>query len=153
MSASDKKGPKEKGKRVRDRTRKSAKTDYDVGFKKPPKSGQIKPGERRNPHGRPKGARNFNTILRQLMEKPMTLTIDGTKIKVSGREAIAYRVFQKAVGGDSKCIEILRSVDHAFDLELTAKQEQKASDTDISITDKAILNDFLKSMNKKGGKK
>jgi hypothetical protein len=152
MSAKGKSKAKSQRKRVRDRTRQSAEDEYDVGYKKPPKSGQIKPGERRNPNGRPKGSRNFNTILRQLMEKPMTLTIDGQKIKVSGREAIAYRVFQKAVAGDAKCIEILRSIDHEFELELMTKQAQKHSETDVSSSDKAILSDFLKSMKNKGGK-
>lgn len=144
MSASDKK------KRVRSRTRKSTESEYDVGYKKPPRSGQIKPGERRNPNGRPKGSKNFNTVLRQLMEKPMTLTIDGTQIKVSGREAIAYRVFQKAVAGDARCIDILRSIDAQFEADLAESRQKTASEKEASSSDDAILADFIKSMSKKG---
>ena len=32
--------------------------DYEVGYGKPPKSRQWKPGQSGNPKGRPKGARN-----------------------------------------------------------------------------------------------
>ncbi len=158
MSASGKKPPKDKsqadkkGKRVRDRTRKSKDGDYDVGYKKPPKSGQIKPGERRNPNGRPKGSKNFNTILRQLLEKPMTMVIDGNKLKVSGREAIAYRVFQKAVSGDAKCIDILRSVESDFELQTAETQSKAEKAKNLSKTDEAILADYKKSILKQKGK-
>ena len=150
MSASDKTG--DKGKRVRDRTRPPAKHDYEVGYKKPPKSGQIQPGERRNPNGRPKGSKNFSTILQKLMEKPMTLTIDGNKLKVSGREAIAYRVFQKAVSGDAKCIDILRSIDSEIELQAAQKKSEADKTKKLSKTDEAILADYKKSILKKKGK-
>ena len=147
-SGNDKKGKKGGD---RDRGRPPQPPEYEVGYKKPPRSGQIKPGERRNPNGRPKGSRNFNSILRQLMEKPMTLTIDNTKVKVSGREAIAYRVFQKAIAGDARCIDILRSIDHEFELQLAAKRAITDDSEDPSAADEAILADFLKTF--KGGNK
>ena len=150
MSVSD--NSKNKGTRVRKRTRKSTGDSYDVGYKKPPKSGQIKPGERRNPNGRPKGSKNFNTILRQLMEKPMTMIIDGNKLKVSGREAIAYRVFQKAVSGDPRCIDILRSIESDFELQSAQKQSDAERAKKLSRTDEAILADYKKSILKQKGK-
>lgn len=138
-----------KRKRTRNRTREKKSPDYEVGYKKPPRSGQIQLGERRNPKGRPKGSRNFNSIMRQLMEKSMTLLIDGEKVSVSGREAIAYRVFQKAVAGDAKCIEILRSIDESFDTELAQRERKISESRKLSKTDEAILADFLKTSQRK----
>ena len=38
---------------------------YKVGYKRPPVSTRFKPGSSGNPKGRPKGQRNFKTIMRK----------------------------------------------------------------------------------------
>lgn len=43
--------------------------DYEVGYKKPPVSGQIKPGEVRNPTGRPKKADQLLALLDKELAK------------------------------------------------------------------------------------
>ena len=42
-------------------------SDDDVGYGKPPRSRRFKPGQSGNPKGRPKGAKNRDTILRELL--------------------------------------------------------------------------------------
>jgi len=51
--------------------------DYEVGYRKPPAKTRFKPGVSGNPHGRPKGASNFSTILDQ--ELGIKRSVWGTK--------------------------------------------------------------------------
>ena len=41
--------------------------EYDVGYKKPPKRTQFKPGQSGNPRGRPKGTKNLKTDLAEAL--------------------------------------------------------------------------------------
>jgi len=43
--------------------------DYEVGYGKPPKHGQFKPGQSGNPKGRPKGRKNFPVLLEMCLNK------------------------------------------------------------------------------------
>ena len=44
-------------------------SDEDVGYGKPPKANQFKPGKSGNPKGRPKGARSEATMLVELLSQ------------------------------------------------------------------------------------
>lgn len=57
-------------------------------------------GESPNPSGRPKGSKNFTTVVRETMEK---LSKDGVDIK----EEIAKVVVTKAMEGDHKMIKLM----------------------------------------------
>lgn len=60
----------------------------------------IKPGEVRNPNGRPKGSRNLTTIVMEALRRK-TYTLEdkatGKKIEISGEEAFAEAVLEVAV--------------------------------------------------------
>jgi hypothetical protein len=45
--------------------------DYEVGYKKPPKHGQIKPGEVRNPNGPPKAKTQLYRYLCNYLKMPL----------------------------------------------------------------------------------
>jgi hypothetical protein len=42
-----------------------AEAPYDVGYGKPPKHTQFKPGHSGNPRGRRRGQQNFKTVIKQ----------------------------------------------------------------------------------------
>jgi len=63
---------------------------------------KIKPGEVRNPNGRPKGARSRSTIVRELLELSETVNnpITGVKERLTQADIIALAVLKKARTGD-----------------------------------------------------
>jgi len=73
---------------------------YNVGYKRPPRQTRIKPGERRNPKGRPRGSPNQKTaILRALKRKVPAQRGEKTSM-VPVMEAMTEIFAGKAVEGD-----------------------------------------------------
>jgi len=81
--------------------------DYDVGYGKPPKTGQFKKGQSGNPNGRPKGVRNFQTELDSVLRSKVTVTHSGKPKSVGTVEAALMRLKEKALKGDQRALELL----------------------------------------------
>ena len=47
---------------------------YEVGYGKPPRSGQFRKGQSGNPKGRPKGARGVKSLLDDALSKEITVS-------------------------------------------------------------------------------
>ena len=50
---------------------------HQVGYGRPPLHTRFKPGQSGNPKGRPKGAKNEDTILREIMNRPIDIREGG----------------------------------------------------------------------------
>ncbi|MEW9922579.1 DUF5681 domain-containing protein, partial [Marimonas sp. MJW-29] len=61
--------------------------DYEVGYGKPPKSAQFKPGKSGNPKGRPKGSLDFKTHVQEMLSRQVTITDGGKRRRISALEA------------------------------------------------------------------
>lgn len=85
---------------------------YEIGYKRPPKSGQFKKGRSGNPKGRPKGANNFLTILEQELGQSIVVNENGQKRKITRLQAMVKRMVAGALQGEHRSlltlIEILR---------------------------------------------
>jgi hypothetical protein len=82
--------------------------EYPVGYKKPPKQHQYKPGQSGNPRGRPRSEpRNPATLLDEMLDESLYVTIDGRRKKVSRREAIALKYITEALAGDEKAMRFI----------------------------------------------
>jgi len=78
-----------------------------VGPGKPPRHTRFKPGQSGNPKGRPKGSKNFATILQQQLTKKITITVDGKPRRVTVQEVIARRLATDSMKGTTKAMELL----------------------------------------------
>lgn len=85
---------------------------YEIGYKRPPKSGQFQKGQSGNPKGRPKGSSNFLTLLEEELNQSVVVNENGKKKTITRMQAIAKRMVADALQGDRKAqlalIEILR---------------------------------------------
>jgi len=77
---------------------------YEIGYRRPPASGRFKPGRSGNPEGRPKGSRNFLTLLEQELNKTISVTENGRKRKLTRLQAIVKRMVNSALNGDQKAL-------------------------------------------------
>ncbi len=104
--------------------------DYTVGYGKPPKSGQIKKGERRNPKGRPKGSKNLKTDLSEELGEMMRVRESGKEHRISKQRALIKTQVARALSGND------RAAAKIIDLYLKVVGiEDAAADADLSLTE------------------
>ena len=85
----------------------NTKSDYPVGYKKPPRHTQFKPGQSGNPRGRPKQSATFADVLTRQLRKKVTVTMGNMVQKIPLLEAIAIKHVSKAASGDPKSTAIV----------------------------------------------
>lgn len=78
------------------------KEPYKVGYGKPPKEHQVKPGERKNPFGRPAGSGNAKKIVRAEHKRLLQLTEKGRTRRKPAIELIIRRDVADALRGVEK---------------------------------------------------
>ncbi len=126
-----------------------AKKDYDVGYGKPPKSGQFKPGQSGNPKGRPKGAKNFKTELEEELLEKIQIKEQGRFLKVSKQRAMLKAMTARAVQGDARAATVLANMIYR----LLPGDDQIEEFEDLTDADKAILERFEQKVLAKAEKK
>jgi hypothetical protein len=98
--------------------------DYPVGYKKPPRASQFKPGRSGNTEGRPKGAKNFRTAIEAELDSRIAATENGKRRRISKRTAVVKQLVNKAVSGDPRAIPLLfNECRHIVDQPLTGSAE------------------------------
>jgi Family of unknown function (DUF5681) len=79
----------------------------EVGYGKPPKATQFKPGQSGNPRGRPKGSLNVATVLERTLREPLVVTEGGQRRVITKLEAAVKQLANKAASGDARAIQLL----------------------------------------------
>ena len=117
--------------------------DYEIGYRKPPKGSQFKPGQTGNPRGRPKGARNLKTEIREVMKSQVTVTQNGQQKRITTRKAMVLRLIEKALSGSIPATRVL--------LDLIRDYDENEVDTvaqSLSADDASILEMFAEKIRK-----
>ncbi len=84
-------------------------TDYEVGYKKPPKHTRFQPGRSGNPRGRPKGTKNLKTDLMEELGERIVVREGDRPQKVSKQRALLKSVVNRAIQGDARATAIALS--------------------------------------------
>ncbi|MCA3752031.1 MAG: hypothetical protein IM658_00120 [Phenylobacterium sp.] len=82
-----------------------------VGYRRPPRHSRFRKGQSGNPSGRRKGS-GIRSALEKVLDRKVTVTVDGERRKVPLTEALVLQLVQKAAAGDARSIrEILKIAD------------------------------------------
>jgi hypothetical protein len=115
-----------------------AKKDYPIGYGKPPKHTQFKPGQSGNPKGRPKGIRNLNTDLEEELSLKILVTEGGQQQQTTKQRAMLKSLFAKALNGDVRASGVLINLILGLEQTRIAAQSTDA----MAEEDLAILEAF-----------
>lgn len=81
-----------------------------VGYKRPPRHTQFKPGQSGNPAGRPKRlSKSANEMLEDALTEKVTVRVGRREIRMTKLEALYQTLVQKALSGDKQSLKMLLS--------------------------------------------
>jgi hypothetical protein len=89
-------------------THSGSKNDYDVGYGKPPKSGQFKKGQSGNPSGK-KHPPKLEAVLAKALAKTVVVAVDGKKQTLTMLELVIEALTRKAAKGEIGATKLLFS--------------------------------------------
>jgi hypothetical protein len=112
---------------------------YEVGYGKPPRDTQFKPGQTGNRRGREKESKNLKTDLTEELSEQITLREGGRAIRISKRRALVKSAITLAIKGDP------RAQAKAFDLllKLFGADDEPGATANVTEEDEAILTAYL----------
>ena len=102
--------------------------DYEVGYGKPPKKSQFKPGQSGNRNGRPKGARGLKTVIMEDAATRISVLEAGKKRKKPKLDLLVQSTFNRAMKGDA------RAAAQYFDLLKRYLPDEEAETTDEGLS-------------------
>jgi hypothetical protein len=113
---------------------------YEVGYKRPPKKTQFKPGQSGNLNGRPKRKLTLLEIIEKALDKRVNVTEKGRKVSKTLREVCGAQVATAMAKGDIKSVKLyLEAGKHQGHCGLTAFSQPE----ELDLADKTVA-DFLR---------
>lgn len=79
--------------------------DYEVGYKKPPKRTQFKPGQSGNAKGRPKGSKSIQVLIRDVLNEKIPVKTPRGPKSMTRLQAGLTQLANKAASGDFRAIK------------------------------------------------
>jgi Family of unknown function (DUF5681) len=81
--------------------------EYEVGYRKPPKDTQFKPGRSGNPSGHKKHLKSRKTVAMETLNKRILVTEAGRQRRITIHEAIWTTLATNALKGDIRSMAFL----------------------------------------------
>ena len=117
----------------------SSDSDYEVGYKKPPRHTQFGKGCSGNPKGRPKGSPNLATALNKALRETVTVVENGKRKTISKLDATIKGLINRAVKGDAKAVQQVLSLGSLVGIEAVGAQS-------LGETDAAVMASLLQRL-------
>jgi len=113
----------------------------EVGFGRPPKATQFKPGKSGNPRGRPKGTRPVGAVLQQILAQRIAVTENGKTRRLPALEVMLRRLANDAMRSEPPALKLMLSLVDRYG----EAPEASLSVDEILAEDQAIIQRYLKS--------
>jgi hypothetical protein len=110
----------------------------EIGYGKPPRHSQFKPGQSGNPKGRRRGSRGLKTDLQQELAAGHTIQINGQQIKGTKQQLMVKTLATRAASGDLKAIALLVPLV----LQVFGIEDRGTGKEQLTAPDQALL-DFM----------
>lgn len=114
---------------------------YEVGYGKPPKHTQFKPGYSGNKKGRPKGSTNLFTAIEKLQKERVRIVHNGKQKSISVPEAILRKAGIDALNGNAKAQKTM--LDY-FEKNERRKEELAQRVEELREDDRTLLAETIK---------
>lgn len=128
-------------KRAARRGQSDPEASYAVGYGRPPKHSQFKPGQSGNPKGRLPQRRNFKTMVKQVVEEQVQLREGGKERRMPKLEALFRTIMSRAFKGDPKFVASFLVIlkQSGYGTEATEVSPELVTDVDHE----AVLKEYL----------
>jgi len=113
--------------------------DDAVGYGRPPRASQFKPGKSGNPKGRPKGSKSVRTLVEDVANLKVNVREGGRDRKVNVMQAGLLRLAEKVIDGDSKAFATL----WALVMQHQPDQIENIDAAELSEDDEELLREFV----------
>jgi len=111
----------------------------EVGYCRPPRQHEWKPGQSGNPGGRAKGSKNESTILREILARKIESRSAGKSRKISVVEGILLRITEDALKGNTKSATFLLN-------RYAAMVSGELRNEDLNANDREVLEAFAERL-------
>ena len=110
---------------------------YDVGKGKPPKEHRIKPGEVRNPRGRPSKPKVGSRTLGHFLDEQVTIGSEHGPATFTKRELMYAQIANRAAKGEMRAIAVVLEHD---------RTKEAGESSDPLMFDPALTKELLEDM-------
>ena len=110
-------------------------SDYEVGYRKPPRHTRFRRGQSGNPRGRPPGAKNLSSLRTEALDELVVITENGGRKRISKRQAAFKQLVNEAAKGNWRALKLL--VDILQDLE--RRTEPQTEESSFSLADEKVI--------------
>ncbi len=114
--------------------------DYRVGYGKPPKHSQWKPGQSGNPKGRPKTIKDFEKLLDLELSQPLRITEGGQTRTITKWQGVIKALVHAALRGHHRAQKLV-----------IAMSGNTVEDFEFDAGDREALNALFERLKKAGG--
>lgn len=118
------------------------KPDYEVGYGRPPKSTQFKPGQSGNPKGRKRKPKSVQAQMQAVLSRKVPINEGGISKQLPLQQVILRNLASKAAKGDLNATKFVFSLLHSPEHAVT----DTIDETGLSSDDQAMFHEMIRQL-------